>query len=104
LHSILPVMCFLFLFLLSFYLFLFSLFFLLTIRLPPTSTLFPYTTLFRSPKSKFGKVFFPISYPINNLVGHRTLTHSLPFALVLGDRKSTRLNSVTFRSRMPSSA
>src|SRR5699024_9162452 len=36
------------------------------------------------PKSKFGKVFFPISYPINNLVGHRTLTHSLPFALVLG--------------------
>jgi len=36
------------------------------------------------PKSKFGKMFFPISYPINNLVGHRTLTHSLPFAIILG--------------------
>lgn len=31
------------------------------------------------PKSKFGKVFFPISYPLNALVGHRTLTHSLLF-------------------------
>lgn len=31
------------------------------------------------PKSRFGKVFFPISYPLNALVGHRTLTHSLLF-------------------------
>lgn len=36
------------------------------------------------PNSKFGKILFPISYPLNNLVGHRTLTHSLLFAICLG--------------------
>src|SRR5256885_7994241 len=38
----------LFLFLFVFFLFLFSFFFFLMIRRPPRSTLFPYTTLFRS--------------------------------------------------------
>src|SRR5688572_31165548 len=33
----------------SFFLFFFSFFFFLMIRRPPRSTLFPYTTLFRSP-------------------------------------------------------
>src|SRR5690625_4536912 len=36
------------------------------------------------PKSKFGKVFFPISYPLHALFGHRTFTHSLLFVLLLG--------------------
>lgn len=36
------------------------------------------------PKSKFGKIFFPISYPLSKVVAHRTLTHSVPFALFLG--------------------
>src|ERR1035437_5087078 len=59
--------------------FLLFLFFFLMIRRPPRSTLFPYTTLFRSfsfkprPKLKQFRVF-----------------HTKPLAL---DRKSTRLNS-----------
>lgn len=36
------------------------------------------------PKSKFGKPFFFISFPINQIFGHRTLTHSLLFTAVLG--------------------
>jgi len=36
------------------------------------------------PKSKFGKVLFPISIPINKIFGHRTFTHSLLFAVLLG--------------------
>ncbi|MEN1969703.1 metal-dependent hydrolase [Lentibacillus sp. N15] len=35
------------------------------------------------PKSKFGKVIFPISLPVNKIFGHRTLTHSLLFAVIL---------------------
>src|SRR6266478_7387192 len=64
-----------FLYLLFFLLFLFFFFFLM-IRRPPRSTLFPYTTLFRSPGTAgIGqKPFGP---------GHRPP----------GDRKSTRLNS-----------
>ncbi len=36
------------------------------------------------PRSKFGKPFFFISIPLNKLVGHRTLTHSMLFALSIG--------------------
>lgn len=36
------------------------------------------------PKSKFGKPFFFISFPVNRLVGHRTFTHSLLFTGILG--------------------
>src|SRR2546430_13608212 len=56
------------------------------IRRPPRSTLFPYTTLFRSARVHFGE----------NLAGngsqqlHCLLEMGL---LVLADRKSTRLNS-----------
>ncbi len=36
------------------------------------------------PKSKFGKIFLPISYPLNSIFGHRTFTHSLLFVLIAG--------------------
>src|ERR1039458_10797574 len=53
-------------------------FFFLMIRRPPRSTLFPYTTLFRSvTKSRLRHI----------------VTCLLPFPPVFPDRKSTRLNS-----------
>lgn len=36
------------------------------------------------PKSKFGKPFFFISIPLNQLVGHRTFTHSVLFIAIVG--------------------
>src|SRR2546430_10002175 len=58
-------------------------FFFLMIRRPPRSTLFPYTTLFRSD---------PFEPPLPAKV---TLDQAAKFAksLLRGDRKSTRLNS-----------
>src|ERR1039458_322187 len=56
--------------------------FFLMMRRPPRSTLFPYTTLFRSPVNKGAAAEVPPS-PLPN----RSLTRSLR------DRKSTRLNS-----------
>src|SRR3972149_7731398 len=53
-------------------------FFFLMIRRPPRSTLFPYTTLFRSPRAAH--------HPSNTAIGRFS-----PFRQ--GDRKSTRLNS-----------
>src|SRR2546427_5451369 len=63
-------------------------FFFLMIRRPPRSTLFPYTTLFRSQSGKSGTMFFSTAYSsaaqfLND--GSTTLTRA--------DRKSTRLNS-----------
>src|SRR3712207_7531758 len=55
------------------------------IRRPPRSTLFPYTTLFRSRSSRDPP-----------LLGHRDppdLGLTLPRRATLADRKSTRLNS-----------
>src|SRR5690348_18002960 len=66
----------------SFTTFLF--FFFLMIRRPPRSTLFPYTTLFRSPA---GGLVAPV------LLGPRRLEQRRGALVVLGDRKSTRLNS-----------
>src|SRR2546422_2832050 len=63
-----------------------GLFFFLMIRRPPRSTLFPYTTLFRSDVSVGG--FFGKSN--NNQV---TQGPGSPFFAVTLDRKSTRLNS-----------
>src|SRR5438270_7525115 len=63
-----------------------SLFFFLLIRRPPRSTLFPYTTLFRSvPQFGFGLVG----------VNHRfeSFVRLEPDRSCLTDRKSTRLNS-----------
>src|SRR5688572_31490840 len=72
---------------------LFSFFFLM-IRRPPRSTLFPYTTLFRSENSrrhpKTGHRFQrdAIRTPRHQRTGHLPLTIDLEV-----DRKSTRLNS-----------
>src|SRR2546430_17551207 len=71
---------FLFLHLFLFYLLFF--FFFLMIRRPPRSTLFPYTTLFRSHISPHDGV--PIYLQIVNQV---------KYLVAAGDRKSTRLNS-----------
>src|SRR5689334_24324439 len=61
-------------------------FFFLMIRRPPRSTLFPYTTLFRSPSSTaakaFGAAFVPCILTTWVVVNEPDL-----------DRKSTRLNS-----------
>src|SRR5271167_4816712 len=55
--------------------------FFLMIRRPPRSTLFPYTTLFRSPAFQEGRVY-------DNIIA----TFSR-WPVALADRKSTRLNS-----------
>src|SRR5260221_4717767 len=70
-------------------------FFFLMIRRPPRSTLFPYTTLFRSPIS------FELEPPdVEEMRGRLArVLGKYPWLLcedggeVLGDRKSTRLNS-----------
>src|SRR2546430_9080306 len=67
------------------------------IRRPPRSTLFPYTTLFRSQRAALGIalaiVLLCITYPDALLsrfaIYHETLLPSSPYR----DRKSTRLNS-----------
>src|SRR2546430_17743284 len=69
-HMILPTFALLF-------------FFFLMIRRPPRSTLFPYTTLFRS---FLHHSITPFSLP-------RLLLRVLPDCFPVPDRKSTRLNS-----------
>src|SRR6266581_3018117 len=70
-------------------------FFFLMILRPPRSTLFPYTTLFRSETS-------PLA---STQIGAAPLAAaSVSTSREVSDRKSTRLNSVTRPSRMPSSA
>src|SRR5690554_7490374 len=61
-------------------------FFFLMIRRPPRSTLFPYTTLFRSAQAGRVGLVLAIDDPVGagRLDGRLTLD---------GDRKSTRLNS-----------
>src|SRR5690349_23481804 len=60
----------------------FFFFFFLMIRRPPRSTLFPYTTLFRSDQRRSGRA------GDDHLVGHPRPTRARR-----RDRKSTRLNS-----------
>src|SRR3712207_6885586 len=71
-------------------------FFFLMIRRPPRSTLFPYTTLFRSPEN--------LALGVSLLSGGGSLAllvailcsnfpESLVGAVAMRDRKSTRLNS-----------
>src|SRR2546428_7052910 len=64
-------------------------FFFLMIRRPPRSTLFPYTTLFRSPRGDVAQA------TIRTLVQHRvSMTSTLAtLCCTRVDRKSTRLNS-----------
>src|SRR5688572_32703948 len=63
-------------------------FFFLMIPQPPGSTLFPYTTLFRSGKLGFGLVGSYLGYQAQNL-----LLSESGKAQRREDRKSTRLNS-----------
>src|SRR2546428_3423668 len=60
-------------------------FFFLMIRRPPRSTLFPYTTLFRSMQKPHPDIWFPGTGSPESVVW--AATHGHP------DRKSTRLNS-----------
>src|SRR5205807_9550138 len=65
----------------------FLFFFFLMIRPPPRSTLFPYTTLFRSPFD---------SHPGSSGLGQGYTGYAFEFAVKIQtrrDRKSTRLNS-----------
>src|SRR5256885_9278821 len=62
------------------------------IRRPPRSTLFPYTTLFRSHGVvKFREIIFDLAH--NNWMRLRCSQPFFPCRLAAVDRKSTRLNS-----------
>src|SRR3712207_7633423 len=64
------------------------------IRRPPRSTLFPYTTLFRSAAVQVYKEFvkvFQLRYDVDDL-GQQTFP-AFTGSIDLRDRKSTRLNS-----------
>src|SRR5690606_41711104 len=87
----------------SFFFFLIHLFFFfLMIRRPPRSTLFPYTTLFRSNinnclmrRSSLFFVFFLILFSFNTFSQDSVFNRTNFFELIdkVQDRKSTRLNS-----------
>src|SRR2546427_8754475 len=72
------------------------------IRRPPRSTLFPYTTLFRSPRHS-DRLLSPRAQRlrvVEEVDGHLVILHDLPmlgvwseWAHAARDRKSTRLNS-----------
>src|SRR5256886_7358128 len=62
------------------------------IRRPPRSTLFPYTTLFRSELADEGRVGAAPAPATDGVEGLRRW-FTEPGAVVLRDRKSTRLNS-----------
>src|SRR3712207_8583728 len=76
------------------------------IRRPPRSTLFPYTTLFRSGRVRAALVYLerefegalegglrPIPLADDDEVDAEVVVAGRRVVLVLGDRKSTRLNS-----------
>src|SRR5258705_8082947 len=73
------------------------------IRRPPRSTLFPYTTLFRSlrvvaqPREKElvlpALVLDPLSLGLRRLGGYASMRLRAALAVLRTDRKSTRLNS-----------
>src|SRR3712207_8538940 len=69
------------------------LFFFLMIRRPPRSTLFPYTTLFRSPLAALGGERLLHREPDVFGEGELEALGHHPHHLGLQDRKSTRLNS-----------
>src|SRR5256885_15325116 len=74
----------------SIYLFYFFFFFLM-IRRPPRSTLFPYTTLFRSPQQEFGiTCAAAVEHQEPQIIGRHRRAREAPDR---ADRKSTRLNS-----------
>src|SRR5438874_6422550 len=64
------------------------------IRPPPRSTLFPYTTLFRSSAARLGRVRFvrtPLEYRTPGALGFANFGRNILCPAI--DRKSTRLNS-----------
>src|SRR2546430_13161768 len=69
------------------------------IRRPPRSTLFPYTTLFRSWSEGFSLDLWLDAMRAEGLepdwfvTRHRTRDEVLPWSHIAADRKSTRLNS-----------
>src|SRR6266536_4660008 len=67
--------------------FFFIFFFFLMIRRPPRSTLFPYTTLFRSEGADAATRAHRVDRALSSVIG-TTGVGSMP-----SDRKSTRLNS-----------
>src|SRR2546430_5786180 len=96
------------------------------IRRPPRSTLFPYTTLFRSDLEErlghslrqvlevghTGRIVLVVVTPGWQEAVPRDRSHEIPLVVLAQvvrepgdeDRKSTRLNSSHSQSRMPSSA
>src|SRR2546422_2903576 len=68
-------------------------FFFLMIRRPPRSTLFPYTTLFRSARSFRAAILPPRRRGTAVLSPHRCSLDPACRTGELPDRKSTRLNS-----------
>src|SRR5690625_5566199 len=81
------------------YLSLFFFSFLCMLLLPPRSTLFPYTTLFRSTGQEWAKVKYGLVISGGNLIPRQGIGKSAFANIVFvhkegeGDRKSTRLNS-----------
>src|SRR2546426_12656531 len=67
-------------------------FFFLMIRRPPRSTLFPYTTLFRSVEVCFQQAE-AITFLVDVKVAPEGTWHQYEDAVASLDRKSTRLNS-----------
>src|SRR2546429_6529953 len=67
-------------------------FFFLMIRRPPRSTLFPYTTLFRSPIRPRSRPRRRPKRCLHHFVSHPAKEEGIGLVEVL-DRKSTRLNS-----------
>src|SRR3712207_7518315 len=63
------------------------------IRRPPRSTLFPYTTLFRSSPALPLQEFMSSASLYASLADAVLLVHAAFVLFVVGDRKSTRLNS-----------
>src|SRR2546421_6930107 len=68
------------------------LFFFLMIRRPPRSTLFPYTTLFRSPRGRT-TCRRPPSHPTARGARRTSRARCVGTGTASRDRKSTRLNS-----------
>src|SRR2546430_12403900 len=62
------------------------------IRRPPRSTLFPYTTLFRSPPSPFAADGRGARHPIHDVVGESP-AHSLPVACDRSEEHTSELQS-----------
>src|SRR2546430_11145652 len=69
------------------------------IRRPPRSTLFPYTTLFRSIARQLGVLevllLIAVEAHVDRIERHQSRERGLPVGdeVAAGDRKSTRLNS-----------